>query len=90
MFIIDNYRWEKLSIFPIPSGNERLAKSKELKWHAIFAKDLSTVLAAGRIRENDPSQMGGEAEWCIEHAGHYFEKDGSEKIDIETDITDSE
>ncbi len=44
----------------------------------------------GQIRENDQSQMAERLERCTKHQGRYFEKAGGEKIDIETDVSDSE
>ncbi len=66
-------------------GDKCLAKLTVLKLHAIFVKDLNAVHVGAK-----PVKWQERLERCVEHWSPYFEKAGSEKIDIETDVSDSE
>ncbi len=51
-------------------------------------KDLSTV--AAEFEKTIKVKWQERLEQCIEQRDRYFEKAGSEKIDVETDVSDYE
>ncbi len=79
---------ETLSELKEAYEDECLTKSTVLKWHAIFVKDLSTVTTC--VKPTGWPQVTGEARAMHWASRRYFKKACSEKIDIETDVSDSE
>ncbi len=82
-------RRNKTAIETLSELKEAYRNEIQLGWRSdANGAHLFLFTSCSRLWEYYHSQMAGEARMM--HWGSYFEKTSSEKIDVETDVSDSE